>query len=160
MPKVTLICGRICCGKSTYAEKLRIREGAVVLSIDEIMLAMFGQHVGDMHDEYVARTEKYLFVKSLELIETGIDVILDWGFWTRDERAYAREFYSSRNIEHEFHCVDISDAEWRLRLEKRNAAISAGVDNANYYIDDNIAAKFGTIFEAPSADEIDVWVRE
>ena len=103
MPKVTLICGRICCGKSTYAEKLRIRDGAVVLSIDEIMLAMFGQYVGDMHDEYVARTEKYLFGKSLELIETGIDVILDWGFWTRDERAYAREFYSSSGIEHEFH---------------------------------------------------------
>lgn len=158
MPKVTLICGKICCGKSTYAEKLRIREGAVVLSIDEIMLAMFGQYVGDMHDEYVARTEKYLFGKSLELIETGIDVILDWGFWTRDERAYARKFYSSRGIEHEFHCIDISDDEWRLRLDKRNAAVSAGADNA-YFIDDNIAAKFNAIFEMPNADEIDVWIR-
>ncbi len=82
MAKVILICGRICCGKSTYAQRLRLgRKGAAVLSIDEIMLAMFGQHVGEKHDYYGERTENYLLKKSLELLESGIDVILDWGFW-------------------------------------------------------------------------------
>lgn len=157
MAKVILICGKICSGKSTYAEKLRIENKAVLLSIDEIMLALFGLYVGDKHDEYVEKTEKYLFDKSLEIIENGIDVILDWGLWTRDERRYAKEFYSTRGIEHEIHYLNISDETWKARLDKRNRAVSAGEIIA-YPVDDNLAEKFGAIFEVPDRDEIDVWV--
>lgn len=158
MPKVYLICGKICSGKSTYAEQLRIQNNAVLLSTDEITLALFGQHCGDKHDDYVERTQSYLFNKSLELIEVGINVILDWGFWLKEERDYAREFYNSRNIACEFHYIDISDNTWKARLKKRNSAILAEETNA-YYIDDNIAKKFTSIFEEPNEDEIDVIYR-
>lgn len=157
MAKVILVCGKICSGKSTYAERLRVENKAVLLSIDEIMLAMFGLYVGDKHDEYVEKTEKYLFDKSVEIIETGIDVILDWGLWTRDERRYAKEFYSARGIENEIHYLNISNETWKTRLDKRNRAVSAGEIIA-YPVDDNLAAKFGAIFEMPDRDEIDVWV--
>lgn len=155
MAKVILICGKICSGKSTYAEQLRIQNNAVVLSTDEITLALFGQHCGDKHDDYVERTQNYLFNKSLELIEVGINVILDWGFWMKVERDYAHEFYNSRNIECEFHYIDISDDTWEARLEKRNSEVLAEKITA-YYIDDNLAEKFGSIFEMPGKDEIDV----
>ena len=158
MAKVILICGKICSGKSTYAEQLRIQNNAVVLSTDEITLALFGQHCGDKHDDYVERTQNYLFNKSLELIEVGINVILDWGFWMKEERDYAREFYNSRNIECEFHYINISDETWNARLKKRNNAILAGTTSA-YYIDDNLAEKFAAIFEVPSEDEIDAIYR-
>lgn len=154
MAKVIMVCGKICSGKSTYAEHLRKQNNAVLLSIDEIMLAMFGQYVGEMHDEYVARTEKYLFGKSLEIIESGINVVLDWGVWTRSERAEARDFYKSRGIAYELHYIDISDAVWRERIAKRNKLISEGSLDA-YYVDENLAAKFGTIFEPPTDKEID-----
>ena len=157
MAKVILVCGKICSGKSTYAERLRIENKAVLLSIDEIMLAMFGLYVGDKHDEYVEKTEKYLFDKSVEIIKNGIDVIFDLGLWTKDERRYAKEFYSSRSIEHEIHYLNISDAIWKERLDKRNRAVAAGEIIA-YPVDDNLAAKFGAIFEMPDKDEIDVWV--
>ncbi len=155
MPKVYLICGKICSGKSTYAEQLRIQNNAVVLSTDEITLALFGQHCGDKHDDYVERTQNYLFNKSLELIEVGINVILDWGFWMKEERDYAREFYNSRNIACEFHYIDISDETWKARLKKRNSEILAE-ETIAYYIDDNLAEKFGVMFEEPNEDEIDV----
>ena len=158
MPKVYLICGKICSGKSTYAEQLRVQNHAVLLSTDEITLALFGQHCGDKHDDYVERTQNYLFNKSLELIEVGINVILDWGFWMKEERDYAREFYNSRNIECEFHYINISDETWNARLKKRNNAILAGTTSA-YYIDDNLAEKFAAIFEVPSEDEIDAIYR-
>ena len=158
MPKVYLICGKICSGKSTYAEQLRIQNNAVLLSTDEITLALFGQHCGDKHDDYVERTQNYLFNKSLELIEVGINVILDWGFWTKEERDYAREFYNRRDIECEFHYIDISDDTWKARLKKRNSEVIAETTSA-YYIDDNLAEKFASIFEAPSEDEIDVITR-
>jgi len=158
MANVIMTCGKICSGKSTYAEGLRKSRSAVLLSIDEIMLAMFGQYVGEMHDEYVARTKKYLLGKSLEIIDSGINVVLDWGVWTKAERAEAREFFRSRGIDYELHYIDVSDAVWRERIAKRNKAISEGKINA-YYVDENLAAKFGAIFEPPSEDEIDVLVR-
>ncbi len=155
MAKVYLICGKICSGKSTYAEQLRVQNHAVVLSTDEITLALFGQHCGDNHDDYVERTQNYLFNKSLELIEVGINVILDWGFWMKEERDYAREFYNSRNIACEFHYIDISDDTWKARLKKRNSEVLSETTSA-YYVDDNLAEKFASIFEVPNEAEIDV----
>lgn len=155
MAKVYLICGKICCGKTTYAQKLCKEKNAVLLSVDEITLALFGQHCGDKHDEYVERTEKYLLNKSLELIENNINVVLDWGFWTEAERESAKEFYKSRNIVCELHYINISDEVWKSRLHKRNNAVLANETSA-YYVDDNLAAKFASIFEVPSEDEIDV----
>ena len=43
-------------------------------------------------------------------------------------------------------------------MNKRNRAILAGKTNA-YYVDDNLAAKFGALFEKPGRNEIDVWVK-
>lgn len=158
MANVILICGKICSGKSTYAERLRTENNAAVLSVDEIMLGIFGQYVGEKHDEYCENLQKYLFNKSLELIEVGVNVILDWGFWQKDEREFAKEFYKSRNIDCEFHYIDVSDEVWKQRIEKRNSSIS-DVDLNAYFVDDNLARKFGAIFECPGEDEIDVRVK-
>ena len=155
MAKVILICGKICCGKTTYSQKLCSENNAVLLSVDEITLALFGQHCGDKHDEYVERTEKYLLNKSLELIQMDINVVLDWGFWTKAERLTVKEFYKSRDIECEIHYIDVSDEIWKYRLNKRNNAVLAEETSA-YYVDDNIAAKFASIFEVPKEAEIDV----
>lgn len=155
MSKVILICGKICCGKTTYAQKLCTENNAVLLSIDEITLALFGRDAGENHDTYVEQTEKYLFEKSIEIIKSGINVVLDWGFWTKEERDYAKEFYKSKNIECEFHYIDISDETWKERLRKRNSAIVAEETNA-YYVDESFAEKCASIFEVPNAAEIEV----
>ncbi len=155
MPKVILICGKICCGKTTYANKICAENNAVLLSVDEITLALFGQYCGDKHDKYVERTEKYLLNKSLELIENNINVVLDWGFWTKLERLAVKEFYESRGIEYELHYIDVSEETWQYRLKKRNNAVLAEETSA-YYVDDNLAAKFASIFEIPDKDEISV----
>ncbi|MDR0818907.1 MAG: ATP-binding protein [Oscillospiraceae bacterium] len=47
MAKVILLRGKICGGKTTYAHKLMTQINAALLSADEIMLAMFGQDVGE-----------------------------------------------------------------------------------------------------------------
>lgn len=158
MAKIILICGKICSGKSTYAERMRANNKAVILSVDEIMLGIFGQYVGEKHDEYCENVQKYLFDKSLELIKVGVNVVLDWGFWQKDEREFAKEFYRARNIECELHFIDISEEIWKQRIAKRNSSISQGELNA-YFVDENLARKFGAIFEFPSEDEIDVRVK-
>lgn len=156
MAKVIMTCGKICSGKSTYAQKLSKEYNAVILSVDEITLALFGQDVGDKHDDYVARAEKYFFEKSVEIVNVGINVILDWGFWTREERNQARDFYNSHNIKNEFHYIDISEKTWKERIQHRNSMVLSNKTNA-YYVDSGLVEKFNSFFEKPYPDEIDVW---
>ena len=89
---VTLICGKLCSGKTTYAHKLRREHHAVLLSCDEITLALTGLDAGEAFDGIAARTQKYLYDKAAEIVGDGIPVILDWGFWTVRSRAEARAF--------------------------------------------------------------------
>lgn len=154
MAKVIMTCGKLCSGKTTYAKKLRDELGAVILSIDELMLALFGQDAGEKHDDYVGRTKGYLYKQSLEIIGCGTDVILDWGFWTREERLCARSFYGSRGITNEFHYIDIDDDEWQRRIDKRNQDILAHRCDG-YYVDEGLSEKFRSIFEKPDPSEID-----
>lgn len=157
MAKVYMTCGKICSGKSTYAIKLSEQLGAVILSIDELMLDILGSETGDMHDEFVRRCERYLYKKSAEIVSAGTDVILDWGFWTKEQRSFARSFYNERSIGCELHFITVSDEEWQKRIAYRNAEVRAGRSDA-YFIDDGLAAKFESIFQMPEKYEIDVMV--
>ena len=157
MSKVIMTCGKICSGKSTYAKEQRKQRKAVILSVDELTLALFGRDAGEKLDDYVAKTKEYLYKKSLEIIDSGIDVILDWGFWTKEERACARSFFDSNGIANEFHYIDIDDDEWHRRIEKRNQDILAHKSD-DYYVDEGLSAKFQAIFEKPDPSEMDRWV--
>ncbi len=157
MACVYMTCGKICSGKSTYARELRRRYHAAILSVDEITLALFGREPGEMLDEYVQRAETYLYGKSVELVETGVNVALDWGFWTKRERDEARAFYAAEGIPAELHYLDIPREEWLKRIAARNRAVLTGEADA-YYVDDGLRAKFEAMFEVPSPDEIAVRV--
>lgn len=159
MAKVYILCGKICSGKSSYSQKLRKDKKAVILSVDDITLTLLGQNGGDTLDVYVEKLEQYFFQKSVEIVETGINVVLDWGFWTKTERDFAKQFYGSRGIEYEFHYISINDEEWYRRLEKRNKDVLEKKSDA-YYVDEGLAEKFKSIFEIPGKDEIDVWVEQ
>ena len=157
MAKVYILCGKICSGKSTYSQKLRKSQKAVILSVDDITLTLLGQNGGDTLDIYVEKLEQYFFQKSVEIVETGINVILDWGFWTKAERDFAKEFYNFRGIEYEFHYISINDEEWYRRLDRRNNDVLEKKSDA-YYVDEGLAEKFKSIFEIPTKKEIDFWV--
>lgn len=157
MAKAYLVAGRISSGKTTFARKLCAQKKAVLLSTDEITLAVFGQHIGEKHDEVVEKVQNYLFQKALEVIASGINVCLDWGFWLREERDEARRFFESRGIETEFYYVSVSGEEWMRRIEKRNRMILS--DNLSaYYVDENLQIKFGNLFEEPGDDEKLVYI--
>ena len=157
MSKVIMICGKLCSGKSTYAEKLKIERKAVLLSVDELMLDILEPQLGDMHDEYVRRTKEYLLNKSLEILSTGAEILLDWGFWRKSDRDGIKSFYSKRGIATELHYINIEHDVWLQRIEYRNAKTEAGEISA-YYVDDGLRKKFGNMFEEPDKDEIDIYI--
>lgn len=158
MATVKLICGRLCSGKTTYCNKLISEHGGVLLSCDEITLALFDGELGERHDDMVERIKRYLLQKAEELIGNGVDVLLDWGFWRISDREAAREFFSARGIAFELHYLDIPDKLWRERIEKRNYAVERGEASA-YYVDEGLMQKFRDMFEPPLPSEIDVVVK-
>ena len=157
MAKVIMTCGRICCGKSTYARKLQENRNAVILSIDEITLAMFPEGAGEMHDTYVLRAEQYLLSLSLQILESGADVILDWGLWTRAQRDRLRAFYTGHGVENEIHYLRLSPEEWERRIRKRNAEQKKEEPQA-YFVDEGLLRKVDSLFEEPSDTETDLLI--
>ena len=157
MSKVIMLCGRLCSGKSTYSATLRDELGCVVLSVDELMIALLGRETGAMHDEYVRRAKQYICGKAADIARAGADVVLDQGFWTRAERDSAREFFASRGGDCELRYLRIPKIIAKQnanRIAKRNAEVAAGRSDA-YYVDDGLKAKFTAMFEEPTADEAD-----
>ena len=112
MAKVILICGKICSGKTTYAKSIMDKSDAVILSVDEITLALFGQYLDEKHDEIAEKTEKYLLKKATEIVSIGVNVILDWGFWTYKNRKFITEYFNELNINMEWHYVDVDKETW------------------------------------------------
>ena len=157
MAKVIMTCGRICCGKSTYARKLQENRNAVVLSIDDITLTLFPEGAGEMHDTYVLRAEQYLLSLSLQILESGVDVILDWGLWTRAQRDRLRAYYTGHGVENEIHYLRLSPEEWERRIRKRNAEQNKE-EPQSYYVDEGLLRKVDSLFEEPSDTETDLLI--
>ena len=87
MAKVILICGKICSGKSYYARQLAAERKARILSVDEEMLKINPTGLfGDKHEEVAAEVKAQLLAQCVELTKNGVQVILDWGYWKRQDR--------------------------------------------------------------------------
>jgi predicted kinase len=91
MAKVILICGKIASGKSCFADKLKKENNAVILSCDELFKMIFKDDQGEKHDEITKRIREYIYKKSVEIVRAGTDVILEFGFWSRENRKCVSE---------------------------------------------------------------------
>lgn len=152
-PKAILICGKICSGKSTYVNQLQNERPSALLSCDELTLALFDAQLGERHEEITQKAQAYLFQKAVELLRLPVSVILDWGFWTEENRREAEDFFRGRGFVTEWHYIAVSDAAWRRNIEKRNREAPAGT----YFVDPNVAAKCAALFQPPKQEEMDVW---
>lgn len=154
--KVILICGKLCSGKSVYAEKVRAEEKAVILSCDELMLALFDERLGARHEEVSAAVQEYLFKKAIETAQAGANVILEWGFWTEAQRRAAERRLDESGVARERRYVDVSEETWKRNIAKRNAAVQAGMQGT-YFVDEGLLEKMKALFETPEPEKIDVW---
>ncbi len=157
MASVIMTCGRLCCGKSTYAERLRREKNGIILSADELMLTLFPDGAGESHDLLVGRAQDYLLRRALDIVRAGTDVILDWGFWTRASRDAVRAFWARHGVPCAFHGIRVDAEEWRRRIRMRNASVEAGGKGA-YYVDEGLLRKAEALFEEPDPGEMDLWV--
>ncbi len=152
MAKIIMLCGKICSGKSFYANKLKDEFNAVILSCDDLMLGLFDEQLGDRHNEILNKCKTYLYELAQQIIQANVDVILDFGFWKREERKSIIEFFNSKNIEAQIHYVKVDKDTWNAQIEKRNELVKAGKLKC-YYVDENMKEIFEKAFEEPSMDE-------
>lgn len=157
MPQVTLICGKICSGKSWYARELQRRQGGVILSTDEATYALIENQQGDFYPIFVVRVNRYLRLKAAEIVQAGADVILDWGFWSEKDRQEISAFFAERGVPFVWHYVDVPDALWEKNIRERNARIDAGQGGSDFYVDDGLLKKLRSLFEVPERETIDIW---
>lgn len=158
MAKVYLICGKICSGKTWYAEKLRGRFSAVILSTDEVTYDLTDNQQGEGYDAFAKRVNGYLRKKAVQIVQAGANVILDWGFWTKSGRMEISEYFRNRGISYEWHYVDVSDEQWEKNIAERNRRIENGEGGSDFYVDEGLRNKVLSLFEVPAREEIDVWV--
>jgi predicted kinase len=161
MNKVILICGKICSGKTFYAEQLRKKENAVILSCDELAfdLGLDSIKDSDFHDEMMDKASNYLYRKAVEICSCGTNVIIDFGFWSKKSRRDVSNYFSERDIPFEWHYIDISDKAWKANIEKRNRLVSEGKVRA-YFLDNGLLDKLLSRFEEPLKSEMDIWLEK
>ncbi len=158
MSKIYLICGKICSGKTYYAKQLKEKYNAVILSTDEATFDLINNEQGEFYNVFAARVNNYLKKKAAEIALAGANVILDWGFWTKKDRADISAYFAEMNIPFEWHYIDIDIETWQRNIAERNAKIKSGNGGSDFYVDEGLLNKVNTIFEVPEQSEIDVWI--
>lgn len=157
MGKVILICGKICSGKTSYAARIRERENAVLLSVDEATFALTQNEQGAFYNVLARRINGYLRRKAVEIARAGCNVILDWGFWSRDDRRDIAAYLRENGTAYEWHYVAVDDAAWRQQIEARNSRVAQGGGGSDFYVDEGLLRKCLSLFCEPARDEMDVW---
>ncbi len=157
MAKVIMLCGMVCSGKTTYAQVLRHQIGAVCLSCDELMLALFTEPMGEDYETALTRAKGYLYTVARQLVQMGVTVILDFGFWSRRERDEVKAMFAEHGIHTELHYIKVSAQRWEQNIAARNEACRNGMVSA-YPIDEGLLHKCLTRFEEPTSAEVDFTV--
>ncbi|MEG2428960.1 MAG: ATP-binding protein, partial [Oscillospiraceae bacterium] len=121
---IYLLCGKVGSGKSTYAEKLKTKTNGFVLSCDDLMLTLFDECIGPVkHQDFLARCKSFLYRQAFELNEIGKDVILDFGFWSENERIEVCKMFNDNGIETKLIYIKSSYQKITNQLEKRNKLV-------------------------------------
>ena len=158
MAIVHMLCGKVGSGKSTYAQSLKTKGNTYILSYDDLMIILFDDCIGPAkHQEMVSRCKKFLFGQALEMLEMNIDVILDFGFWSKEERDETKRFFKSKGIEVKLHYLNPPYEVITKHLEIRNKAINDGV--RGYYMTPEKRKRFDGFFQEPSKEEIDEYIK-
>jgi predicted kinase len=144
--------GLPCSGKTTLAKKLEQEVSALRLTPDEWQVALFGQDAEEPeHDARHSLIEALLWKIASRALELGTNVILDFGFWAREEREDYRLRAKRLGAGSEVHYLDVPEEELLRRLAKRNSQPSQG----SFLISEEAMKPWIAFFQKPIPDELE-----
>ena len=127
------------------------------MSTDEVTYDLIHNEQGEFYNVFAERVNGYLKKKAIEICKAGANVILDWGFWTKENRIEISDYFKANGISYEWHYVDVSDDIWKRNIIERNQKIREGNGGSDFYVDEGLLSKLISLFEIPGKEEIDVW---
>ncbi|MBZ0237130.1 MAG: ATP-binding protein [Deltaproteobacteria bacterium] len=155
MATVHLVYGPVGAGKTTYGRALAAERGAVFFCLDEWMATLFLMDAPSpiTLDWALPRTERceaQIWAVARQVLARGIDVILELGFFTRDQRARLRDLVAAAGSPIEVHVLEVPQDVRRERVRARNrgsATLTVEVEDAMF----DWAEGY---YEPPAGDEL------
>lgn len=152
MATLHLMVGLPCSGKTTVARELEATCSALRLTPDEWHVRLFGQDAeAPEHDARHALIEALLWDVASRALVLGTNVILDYGFWAREEREDYRARAKQLGARSEVHFLDVPPEELLRRLARRNAERSPTA----FYIPEAMMHPWIAFFQKPTRDELE-----
>ena len=149
MATAHLVCGYLGAGKTTLAKQLEREHDAVRFTPDEWMARLFGEDppsdTFQQDEAAILALMEPLWTRCLSL---GLDVILDFGFWRREDRDSARRLTDSVGAKAALYLVVCAEDEARRRVAARNNAV-----NRSLFIAPATFDGLKSRFEPPGPDE-------
>ena len=147
-----LMVGLPCSGKTTLAQKLESEHSALRLTTDEWHVCLYGQDAEEPeHDARHNLIETLLWKIASRALVLGTNVILDFGFWAREEREDFRLRAKQLGASSEVHFLDVPEEELMRRLAVRNSQDS----QESFHIPEEAMKPWIAFFQRPTPDELE-----
>jgi predicted kinase len=151
MATLHLMVGLPCSGKTTLALTLEREHSALRLTLDEWHLRLFGQDAEDPeHNARHSLIESLLWDVASRALVLRTNVILDFGFWAREEREDFRSRAKQLGASSEVHFLEVPPDELLRRLAQRNAQLS----KFSFRIPEEMMKPWIAFFQKPTSDEL------
>ena len=143
-------------GKTTAAIRLEKEYRALRLTTDEWHYRRFGNDFHNdgkdvEHDRRHAAIEALMRETARRVLTLGVDVILDFGCWAKEEREQLREEAHSVGAKFKIHYLPCSQEELWRRLLERNKTVGR---QAVFFITEKNLKEWWQQFEPPSPEEL------
>src|SRR4051794_11531693 len=148
---MVLVVGLPGAGKTSWARRLEAERGAVRFTPDEWMEALFNTNEVDGR-RWVLESEM-LWGVAARALELGVDVILDYGCWSEEERDLFRTRAQQLGASAEIVVLDLPLQVLWERLEHRNE----NLPDATFPVTRKELEEWNSKFEVPTADEVQRW---
>lgn len=147
MTTLYLMVGLPGAGKTTRARALAVEHDALRLSPDVWMIPLYGASDPDGKRDVL---EGRLVSVALQVLALGTSVVLDFGFWGRDERSSLRALAAALGAAAEVVYLPVDRSTQRARIGRRwDTAPEATFAMTDAEIDD-----YRRVFEEPDAVEL------
>ncbi|WUJ71100.1 AAA family ATPase [Kribbella soli] len=148
---MVLIVGLPGAGKTSWARRLEEERKAIRLTPDEWMDALFNASEVDGR-RWVLESEM-LWGVAARALELGVDVILDYGCWSEEERDLFRTRAQQLGASAEIVVLDLPLQVLWERLQQRNE----NLPDATFPVTREELEEWNSMFEVPTADEVRRW---